>query len=216
MAGGGGVGRSGDAVSAAGGALREGRSRRLSSPPGSLTAPARGPGRAGRRRFGERGRLSPSVVVSRPATTTAASGVSRSAAGNVEGGASSLSRSFAYAGLGNGGGLRQPFLSVARLGWRCFSIHPSSSSSRPPPARSSSSSHTTGRVRRNGGGVREREEEQRACVGKRRDRQSGIQKRSWQGPLRPGPRPRGDDPHNLSILISGGKETNRDSPSKGD
>ena len=172
-------------------------------------------GRAGRRRFGERGRLSPSVVVSRPATTTAASGVSRSAAGNVEGGASSLSRSFAYAGLGNGGGLRQPFLSVARLGWRCFSIHPSSSSSRPPPARSSSS-HTTGRVRRNGGGVREREEEQRACVGKRRDRQSGIQKRSWQGPLRPGPRPRGDDPHNLSILISGGKETNRDSPSKGD
>ena len=114
-------------------------------------------GRAGRRRFGERGRLSPSVVVSRPATTTAASGVSRSAAGNVEGGASSLSRSFAYAGLGNGGGLRQPFLSVARLGWRCSSIHPSSSSSRPPPARSSSSSHTTGRVRRNGGGVRERE-----------------------------------------------------------
>ena len=31
-----------------------------------------------------------------------------------------------------------------------------------------------------------------------------------------GPRPRGDNPLNLSILISGGKETNRDSPSKGD
>ena len=31
-----------------------------------------------------------------------------------------------------------------------------------------------------------------------------------------GPRLWGDDPPNLSILISGGKETNRDSPSKGD
>ena len=42
--------------------------------------------------------------------------------------------------------------------------------------------------------------------------------RFWPGERwRPsGPRPRGDNPLNLSILISGGKETNRDSPSKGD
>ena len=38
--------------------------------------------------------------------------------------------------------------------------------------------------------------------------------RPRQGPVRP--RLWGDDPLNLSILISGGKETNRNSPSKGD